>query len=472
MKHPSCALSLVCPFVNPQYVLTMAVLAVVSLGSLLSPALLQAADPAKLLESRGLHREEDKAGVVWVLNDQAQLAKTVEMLKASLANLRAFDALPEVVAIRDTYNTTFKEWKKKDHEFHLEQAVRAYRSFGIPDEVDDFNKRIFPEYAKFVNEKWLPAQAGEQQRVAERQKYIDQFAQVFATADGLASQIHKQYRTLKADAQVLAALEQAGGRLGPSRALAVMRNEIKQASKDSQKLEVNLAKVKFAKSDFVTDLDIPIVEGIDPAKEPAKYLQARSFEKRDGIWILAGEDAVPKRVEQAREYESGIAKLRSQVKPKLRKQLENAKKRLQATRKVLDSEQDKIKKKVTDQGWAVTAGDLESLKKWQDKKRKEVEFEWKIRDQEEKLLAAEDRLAIALEDQVAFLDKALEQAIVIGDRYGELAGDDNVLAAMDVLGEGLGPSESFGKLYSQLKRKHKKAISDQKKFVKAQSRRR
>ncbi len=409
----------------------------------------------ELLQKKGLVRKQTKAGDVWVLAQyEAQVRGVLDNQDKALADLQKHDA--EAAPFWEGYHKRMAQHAKEVKQLELDQAVIAYRGFGIPADVDAFNKKI-PEFQKKVAEQVQPLQGQAGQWNHKRSGPLNAFVGAFVQADSLLTQLRDAYLGLKKDPEVISAIEKVGGRLGPGRDFTQLRSRVDKAAKDVQKLNVQLKEIKFAKSLFSSELDNPVVSNIDPKTEPAKYLEARNFEKRDGIWILRDEDLLAKLKERADLYDEKVKEVKlSMKKLRRRKDLEKMKAKQQAFKRKLDKKQDEIKAKVDKQGGA-TGGDFAAIRDWQKEKRKEVAFERRIADEEAKLNDAEDRYAIALDERFLFLERAVEQAIIIADRYGELAEDEDIIVATETLGEELGPAESFEKGYGRLKRMHRSA---------------
>lgn len=421
----------------------------------------RAADAKSALAKKGLVQTAD--GKMWELQkDEAELAKQLEELDKILTGLSKFEGDETKQGIQAEFEAFMKLKKEKEDHLNLEGAVLAYRGFGDKSEVDKFNNELMPAYQTFVQEgqaKLLNEDGTFKVELiyAERAARVKAFSDAFTAVDKTMAAIQKKYRGLKRDPKVIEAASQAGGRIGPGGTLGRMRSRIKDVSAQAQKLNVTISQVKFAKSLFDTELDNTIVRGIDPEKEPVKYLKARNFKKSDDIWLLKDEALLPAIMEQASDFEQRVKKAKSGYKPRTQKKLEQEKMRHKQLVRLLDKEQDAIKKKVVDQGWAVTAGDISSIHDWQKKKRKEVLYSWKIRDAQEALNNASDKLANARADRAAFLRRAVDQMVLIAERYGELADDEDLMTALEAAGEGLGPTKSFESQYGKLKRSLRKA---------------
>ena len=389
--------------------------------------------PEKLLQSRGLHRQQGKDGGVWVLAEEAELAaflagkghakptkkgqsagKKLRSPEAVLADLRTFDEFPDHVSFFSHSSEIEKQFRALEDKTKLAAAVRAYRGLGNQDEVADYNDNMFPAFVKFHDEKLIPTRTKAAHLNAYRNAIIGEFNQAYGEPDDLAKAIRKKYRALKKDVAVRGAIETIGGRLGPSREFAVMRGTLKRISGDAQVLKVTLKRVKFANSLFDFEMDDPFVKDIDPEKDPVAYLEARGFEKQDGVWGLPAENMFPKIMDEANKYDKVVKKLKSQVTRKRRKKIEKGTELLHATRSRLDAEQKKIFKDAFTTG----AFDGAAYARWQEKKGKEMRLEWKIRDEVESLSAADDKFAVAWGDRQNFLQMAVDQAIVIAERYG------------------------------------------------------
>ncbi|REJ67803.1 MAG: hypothetical protein DWQ31_10510 [Planctomycetota bacterium] len=406
------------------------------------------------LAKHGLQRHDD----VWRLTLEDDLAAFLDTVEERMQAIDDFEANADVVAFRRQFAKLKEEFERRDREFKLEREVRAYKGFGDKDEVDDFNFRILPEFETFFNEKWQPAAAQAANLDANRKQLVDQFVKVFVLADNQVTTIAKKYRDVRKDAEALAVVAQEGGRLGPDHSFAQLRARLREAGKRANVLKIKIKGARSAGADFDVDIEIPTAENIDPAVHPVEYLTARSLREQDGQWILQAEDESKKRLDELKSFDAEAKSIRNELPARRRREQEKRKLFLQEKRRQLDAEHQRIRDKVMkQQNGRAYQDDLDNLKAWQDKKRKELAYELKVQAEDASILDAEGRLAYLLDDREAFLEKAVSQALTIAERYGDLAADEDVTKALQALGQELGPSESFQANYTKLRREHRKA---------------
>lgn len=284
-------------------------------------------------------------------------------------------------------------------------------------------------------------------------------AAVGAEAYAQFQRVSHEYAVLSKASWIQKSIEEAGGKLGPTKSFTSLGSKTERAASLSQDKLVELTDrltpfsdplFRMPRHELLLASDgwdtlgkpDPIYSDIRAVDDPEAFLIGRGLIRQGDNWRFAAE----LQVEQDLKFSSEYSKVVTPI-------VEAYPEELRAAHVLKQRQLEAAKKKIDEQHKGVFVGssvNLNALPGFRDNLRKYLRKAHPVEQFAERLVAADDAVANLKSDRADFLAAALERADQIGIAYGDIAADDEVIEALGLVGGRIEPSPAFGSAVSKI----------------------